>query len=285
LHSISESLISKGLNEKIVFQQPARGVNKNNARLSAYRDFLHSLSSRKDELFEDERNLKLWREVHELTWVLTVFKDNNLDPPTELLKRSLDGKPLEEYENESGRNLFLELRAAIYFLRVGYQVTLNEQCDVIAIRKRNRIFIECKRVYSEKKARERIRQCYGQLESRLMNADKRFKNLGLAWIDPSPAMQKHYFVYTAYSEAGARNAARMDLIYFWKEWISKVYGGNEKRIFALILQMVWPSWIAGTKGVRTGFTSYVIPGHAKTGFFGMIKARRLLDEIMSIEEA
>lgn len=261
------------------------GVHPSNVRLQAYKEFLDAISRGDEEFIEPDRAMRLWREIHEITWVMTVFKNNGIPPPTGLIKRSFDGKPLDEYEDESGRNLFLELGAAIYFLRVGYEIELGQECDVVAIRGKTHIFIECKRLYSERKAKARVCKCYKQLERRLADADRRHKNLGLAWIDPSPAMQKHYFVYTAYSEAGARHAARMDLVYFWKEWIANAYDGSEKRIFALILQMVWPSWLGGATGIRTGFTSYVVPGHGKTSFWGLWKARRLLDEILAIEEA
>lgn len=260
----------------------SRGVSRNNARLIAYLSFLERMSCGEEPLTSDEA-IRLWREVHEITWVLTIFKEN-IDPPAELLVRSLHGQPLEEYENDSGRNFFLELRAAIYFMRAGYQVTLGEECDVIAIQKNSRIFVECKRLYSEKKAKQRVRACYMQLETRLQQADKKYKNYGLAWVDPSPAMQKHFFAYTAYSEAGARHAARMDLVHFWKEWISKADTGKERRIFAIVLQMVWPSWIASSEGIRTGFTTYVLPGHKDTSFWGVLRARRLLDQLMAIED-
>ena len=261
------------------------GVNRSNMRIQAYQEFLDIVSSGKNDSLEPVQAMRLWREVHEITWVMTVFKDNKIQPPVDLLRRSFDGKPLEEYADESGRNFFLELRAAIYFLRVGYSISLGKDCDVVATKKRTRVFVECKRLYSEEKAKERVRKCYQQLEIRLSSGDKTCKNLGLAWVDPSPAMQKHYFVYTAYSEAGARAAARMDLIFFWRQWITRAYEGTDKRIFALILQMVWPSWVAGVTGIRTGFTSYVVPGHGKTSFAGLWRGRRLLDEILSIEEA
>lgn len=260
------------------------GVNRSNVRIKAYQEFLEAIFSGEDNSFDPIQAARLWREIHEVTFVITVFKDNDILPPIDLLRRSFDGKPLEEYEDESGRNFFLQLRAAIYFLRIGYRIELSNDCDVVAIRKSNRIFIECKRLYSEKKARDRVNRCYQQLETRLASADRHYKNLGLAWVDPSPAMQKNYFVYTAYSQAGARDAARMDLVFFWRQWIAKVYEGNEKRIFALILQMVWPSLVAGSTEILTGFTSYVLPGHGRTSFWGLWKARRLLDEIMSIEE-
>ena len=262
------------------------GIKPGNARIKAYQEFLEALFSDKDDSYEPIQAALLWREIFELVFVIESFMNNDIPIPIDLLRCSFDGKPLEDYENESGRNFFLQLRAAIYFSRVGYKIELSNDCDVVAIRKRNRIFIECKRLYSERKAKDRVNKCYKQLETRLASADGRYKNLGLAWVDPSPAMQKNFFVYRAYSQAGARHAARMDLVFFWRQWIAKAYEGNEKRIFALILQMVWPSLLAGSGSneMLTGFTSYVLPGHGKTSFWGLWKARRLLDEIMSIEE-
>lgn len=260
------------------------GIDRRNVRIQAYGDFLDALA--KDvQPVEPEEAMRLWREVHEMTWVLTVFQKSNATPPVELLRRSFTGPPLETYGGDAGRNFFLELRAAIYFLRAGYTVTLGEDCDVIAMRKKRRVFVECKRLYSEGKTRERIKKCYRQLKTRLESADGGYRNYGVAWIDPSAAMQKHYFVYTAYSDAGARDAARADLVAFWDKWIARAYAGSEKRIFAMVLQMVWPSWIAGAQGIRTGFTSYVVPSHSKIGFWGMIRARRLLDELFAAEGA
>ncbi len=259
------------------------GVNQSNVRIQAYNNFLEAISSGEDQSYDPVRAARLWREIHELTFVMMAFKNNDIVPPIDLLRRSFDGKPLEEYEDESGRNFFLQLRAAIYFLRVGYTIELSSDCDVVAIRKRDRIFVECKRLYSERKARDRLNSCYQQLEKWLGSADRRYNNLGLAWIDPSPAMQKNYFVYTAYSWTGARDAARTDLATFWRQWMAKPYDGNERRIFALVLQMVWPSLVASTTEIITGFTSYVLP-HRKTGICRLIKARRMFHEMMSIEE-
>lgn len=269
--------------ESVVEYLMTHGVKSNNVRIKAYREFLEQISNDtyvKTDMLEAPR---LWREIHEILFVITTFIKNQIAPPVELLVRAFDGKPLEEYTHTEGRNFFLELRAAIYFLRAGYGVTLNEQCDIVATRGRNRIFIECKRIYSEQKTRERVQKCYQQLDQRLLHADKEFRNYGVAWIDPSPAMQKHHFVYTAYSERGARKAAGVDLMEFWKQWINRLSHGNDKRIFAMVLQIVWPGWVSGV-GIRTGFTSLVVPGHKDIGFFGMMRVRRFMDEIMKLDE-
>lgn len=211
--------------------------------------------------------------------------EHEFTPPRSLLARSLDGTPLEKYTNEAGRNFFLQIRAAIYFMRVGYDVELTGDCDLLASRKRCRIFVECKRLYSEKKAAIRVHECYQQLGKRLAASDSKCKNLGLAWIDPSPAMQQHYFFYTAYSQEGLRDAARMDIQHFWRKWIVGKQGKADKRIFAWVLQMISPGWAGESQMVSARFTSFVVPGHGKTGIMGLLKARRLLDEIWRVDTA
>lgn len=259
------------------------GVTPNNVRIRRYDQFIRQVET-DDVDIDPVTAVRLWREVHELIWVIDAFRKSDINPPVDLLLAAMKGKPLDEYESEPGRNLFLQLRAAVYFIWAQYSVTLDGECDIVATRGRRRIFVECKRLYSERKSKARVRECYKQLEKRLAGAGRSRHNLGLAWIDPSPAMQKNYFVYSAYSEAGARHAARMDLIYFWRKWIGNAYAGPETRIFAQVLQMIWPSWL-GSEGVRTGFTSYIVPGSGKIGFLSALRARRLLDELYEFEGA
>jgi len=257
----------------------SKGVSRGNARIEACKNFLDAISSRNGFESNNIDTMQLWRETLDIAWVISVARNHELAPPPELLSKCFDGRPVEDYHHETGRSYFLQLRAAIYFLRVGYDVQLDNDCDVIAIRKRRRVFVECKRLYSENKAQKRIRKCYGQLEKRLALADTRHKNLGLAWIDPSAAMQKHFLGYSAYSDAGVRHAARMDLVYFWKRWISGgEYRGIDKRIFALVLQMVSPGWVGEKEIYRPGILSYVIPAHGRIGFLQLLRSRRLLDE-------
>jgi len=269
---------------EIVDYLESLGVSKTNVRIKEYKTFVENISLDNDEIYSPIQATRLWREIYEIIWVLSTFKEGKYDPPKELLMRALDGKVLEEYTNEKGRNFFLELRAAIYFLRIGYSIELDKECDVIAYKKRERIFIECKRLYSENKSKARIKECFNQLEKRLKLAEGSAKNFGIAWIDPSPAMQQHYFIYIAYSEAGARSAARADLVFFWKKWISRAYTGNDKRIHTIVLQMVWPSWIAESAVIGTGFTSYAMPAHGKLGIFGLIRSRNLMQQLLDIEE-
>ncbi len=260
----------------------AQGVNKGNIRLKAYRNFLNSLKNGHQQ-FEPVVCAKLVRDIHELIWVISFITSNRIEIPSILFQQSLDGDPLEKYESDKGRNYFLEIRASAYFLRLGYSVTLLQDCDVVATRNKRRIFVECKRLYSERKVRDRVKECYKQLDKRLTQADQQYKNVGLAWIDPSPVMQKNFFAYCAYSPCGIRYAARMDLSSFWELYLCQSLKGMNKRIFATVLQMVSPSWVGLSSSMQTTFTSYVIP-NGRSGFWNALRARRLLDEIFELEE-
>lgn len=140
-----------------------KGINRSNIRLIAYREFLEILRDYDHPDVDPITATRMWREIHELVFVITAFIKNSIDPPLELLTKCMDGKPLDEYENEPGRNFFLELRASIYFLAIGYSIALDDDADVIAVRKKTRIFVECKRLYSEKKADRKIKEAYKQL--------------------------------------------------------------------------------------------------------------------------
>ena len=259
------------------------GVNRSNIRLAAYLDFLSSIDSDEPMSMTAERGSRLWREIYEIMWVAMVFRDNKVEPPRELIVKALNGKPLEEYDNDLGRSTFLELRAAIYLLKAGYAISLGQDCDLIGIKRKERLFVECKRLYSEKKARERVRECYRQLERRLHAADSSFKNRAIGWVDPSPAIQARFSVYMGYAEHTVRRAVQSDLVYFWEKWISKAYEGKERRIYALVLQAVWCGWIPSGGGLRTGFSTYVVPSHGRVGILDLIRTRRLLDRIITIE--
>lgn len=261
------------------------GVSKANERLRRYRSFVESLS-KSDLVIDNEgmlNHIRIWREVHELVWVVTFLRQNTKVAPDMLLVHALDGLPVEDYTHEHGRNLFLELRAAVYFVLAGYNVELEGDCDVVATRGRTRIFVECKRIYSERNASRRMLKAYAQLEKRLAGAKGWYRNIGIVWLDPSPAMQQRFFVYSTYSREGVQAAARADLDAFWRSFIARTYTGTEKRIAGLVLQMVSPSWTAGMTKIYTCFTTMVFPGNPKLSFFGARLVIRLMHELLKFE--
>jgi hypothetical protein len=265
----------------------AHGVTHVNVRRIAYLRFLDDLQARRLDHLDARQASELMREVHEVVFVLETVVKNSLKVPTELVKAAFDGDPTQSYEpdRDRGRNYMLSMRAAIYFMRLKYDVILDEYCDVIAEDKNNRYFIECKRLYSESKVERRISEAYKQLDARLERTSDRKTQWGIAWVDPSPIILQHCRFYMAATREGARQAARYDLIQFSRRFIDRRKLPADRRIMSLVLQMVWPSCTALDSPVTSGFTSLVTPGHANMGFFEHRRAKRLWYGLFDLESS
>ena len=50
------------------------GVNRSNVRIKAYQEFLEAIFSGKDDSFDPIQAAHLWRGIHELTFVMTVYR-------------------------------------------------------------------------------------------------------------------------------------------------------------------------------------------------------------------
>lgn len=74
------------------------------------------------------------REIVDLTFVFSRFVSQKTDLTKELLKKILQGHalPTEDPEAERCRNYLLQLRAAVYFMDLGFDVSVNADADVVA---------------------------------------------------------------------------------------------------------------------------------------------------------
>jgi len=265
----------------------ANGVTHANKRRIAYLRFLDDWQARRLDHLDARQASELMREIHEIVFVLETLVTNSLNIPKKLVQAAFDGDPTQSYEpdQDRGRNYMLNMRAAIYFIRLKYDVILDEHCDVIAEDKKNRYFIECKRLYSESKVETRISEAYKQLDARLERKSGGKKQWGIAWVDPSAIILQHCRFYMAATRQGARQAARYDLIQFSKRFIDRRMLAADRRIMSLVLQMVWPSCTALDSPVTSGFTSLVTPGHANMGFFEHWRAKRLWYGLFDLESS
>ncbi len=106
-----------------------------------------------------------------------------LDEPKliERIKKALRGHALfvMDNDNRSGRDFSLELDVAAKFARSGYEIDFGHDADVKGTRDGLCIFVECKRLKSENKIRENIKQGLKQLKNRYKSADDPAASRGL----------------------------------------------------------------------------------------------------------
>lgn len=201
------------------------------------------------------------RELHEIVFALSLYRSNNVSLPESVVRAAFAGSALQsgDAETDRSRNIMVHLRVAFYFKLAGYSVELDQDCDVVATGDGVRFLIECKRLYSEKKACTRFREAQVQLGRRFDQYDDGMESRGIVWLDPSPIILQRFNYYMAYSKVSALQAARFDLIEFRNQVLANCSVTGDSRVLAYVCQMVWPYRASMDGGISTGFTSIISP--------------------------
>lgn len=82
---------------------------------------------------------------------------------------------------DSCRNFSFELLTASRFSRLGYKVKLNHVCDVVFSVDECRVFVECKRIVSEKQIIKNIKDAEKQLGKRI--GHRKASSVGVVFLD------------------------------------------------------------------------------------------------------
>jgi hypothetical protein len=105
---------------------------------------------------------------------ITVLRDRNIDIPVEVLVKTLRG-PVDAYREDQasngGRNFMFELVIGAMVARAGLTPTLGSEPDVVFGFENRKVLVECKRVMSQNKIEERIRQAARQLKARVRSEE------------------------------------------------------------------------------------------------------------------
>jgi hypothetical protein len=225
------------------------------------------------------------REINELTFVFSKFVSKESDITIQLLKQVLQGHalPTDNPAAEKCRNYLLQLRAAVYFMDSGFDVSVSSDADVVAKKNNKTYYIECKRLYSLSQVEKRIREIEDQLLARFSEHKEESEAFGIGWLDPGAIFMGRIGMYAAYSRAASQLAARVDLNLFADQYLPDKTK-KDPRILAIALQMVWPS-ICGLEeiSISTGFTTIVCPLVSKDDF--REKVRPLFDNLLKINMA
>lgn len=261
------------------------GVGSSNVRLKEYREFLAQCKDNVLDNSDRERNITLWREVNELAFILDVFRKNQEAMPAGLLKKALSGNVLNSNnpEKDRSRNYLLELRAAVYFLASGFRVQLEGASDLVVFDRRRKYFVECKRIYSKNKIKERIKEAATQAVIQLDGKSASRGDRAILWIDLSPILLRACPVYHTYSRDSARDAARRDLMTILKGNLNEKHNVVDKRIKALVAQVLWASNCQDGTRITTGFTTIVFPPSNRVGLLDMFFLRKLFDRVLKVD--
>jgi hypothetical protein len=152
------------------------GVGYSGTRLAKYRKIFSDLARLQiaDKLgsFLEKHSLDDWiNAVHESTELVRIhegLRDANDPSLISRLKSALRGHEMYvlDKDDRSGRDFTFELAVVAKFAKQGFPVNFDSEADVEAVVNGATVYVECKRLKSEKKIEERIKEGVKQLSRR-----------------------------------------------------------------------------------------------------------------------
>ncbi|HEH9408843.1 hypothetical protein [Aeromonas salmonicida] len=130
-------------------------------------------------------------EVHEAIRIYHGLKSHETTEFLAQLKKVLSGQEFRaQSEDDKARDFLFELSVATRFINAGYKVDLKGDCDVVVeLDDQQTLFVECKRVTSQKKLEKNIKKANTQLKNRLRKTGKP-NAIGLVAIDITDLLPK-----------------------------------------------------------------------------------------------
>lgn len=131
------------------------------------------------------RHLSLaYRECIDIYLVYTSFRHLRDAGLIERLRKAVTGPDVPEVDEVGqSRDFVFELLVAARFHQRGYTIDFDQKTDVVARRDGITVIVECKRITSEKKFRERVNKAANQLaEAPAIDGEK---VIGLIYVDVS----------------------------------------------------------------------------------------------------
>ena len=248
------------------------GINTSNTRLAYYIKFLTKFNQQKK--YYPKNNNKdrevltelfyILREIHELTWIYSGFKNKNIQGTKELLKIIIGGHNYSKDDKKTvARNYQLELRIASYFTQKDYLIDLTQRTDLIIKKFNYTFYIECKRLYSESKIDTRIKEASKQLSIVTKKNKLLKKNLGIAVFDVTKIAYPHLGLTWGFSNIERQKNIQDKLIKISKEYDFTTPFKNNKNNILVWIQIIMPSLDLTTGRHETRFSSYFLPLSSK----------------------
>lgn len=229
-----------------------------------------------DGLAGDKRREILWSFVESIEFVdaMDALWAQGCDVPRSVLNRALQGPAdayLEDSNSNLGRNTMFEITIAGRAAQAGLRPQLGGEPDVFFEFAGRRMFVQCKRVFSEKAVAKRIAEAAKQLK-RDLRASCNPRDCGLVAISVSRlinAGDKMLIIPTENDIPGALGREIDDLITKHKKVCKDV---EDPRIAGILFHVVTPSFVEELKlfTVAQSATVYHIPGKSDETLLRML---------------
>ncbi|EHW0655868.1 TPA: hypothetical protein ACN310_004601 [Vibrio parahaemolyticus] len=135
-----------------------------------------------EQLFHEFLNAQM--EIAETIRIFHSLSNRDFDEFSQQLKKVTSGQPFRNAsKSDPSRDFLFELTMASRFIVGGFEVQLNQIADIVAVKDGfPKLFLECKRIKSEKRIQDNVKKANEQLKKRIA-ADKSKQCRGLAALN------------------------------------------------------------------------------------------------------
>ncbi|MBC5853324.1 hypothetical protein [Vibrio metschnikovii] len=144
-------------------------IDYRNTRLGKYLRYLEG-KEKLDSLADLQNYSWVAREIEDLLMIFQAFINDEQPTLKSKIEKVISGQEFRHYaareENDASRDYLHELAVAARFKKSGLVVDISGLCDVVVRYKNKEIFVECKRIKSEKQLVKRFKNAEKQLVKR-----------------------------------------------------------------------------------------------------------------------
>lgn len=192
-------------------------------------------------------------EVNEIIRIYNSLKDINSTEFIAQIKKVISGREFRgNMDGDQARDFLFELSIATRFLRAGYTVSLTGICDVVVdLGQDGTLYVECKRIKSEKKLADNVKKANKQISTRI-KASFSNKVYGLVAINITDLIPKTNMMFPS-SEKEATIIHRRVSNKYVLERINKFTVGINKKCFGVMCESAIMNHLS-IKSTKRGFT-------------------------------
>ena len=249
------------------------GINAQHSRIAKYIEFLEAIN--KDSNFDptkifteahDDRfhSLQDWfvytlREASELFWIYRALNIRMPKGVEEKLKLINSGRDFTAFDtNSTSRDTQFELRIASYFCNKELVIDVSTETDIVIEFEKFFLYIECKRIHSEKKLMRKIYEANDQLKLRMPRKRENKPCYGIIAIDVTALAFPHQGLVFGVTTEHNRKIIQEKIIEVTRNINSDNVMAQNPRLMAIWENIHIPATRMQPPGFETRFSYYMV---------------------------